>query len=381
MNRRVLILLLLVVVVIVIGGAVLFLQGGGGGGGGPTPAPGGGGGAQQAGGPTATPIVMTQIVVAIQELPRGITIPESGAVDLRPWPANAVPENAETDVRNVIGRIARTDIAREQPVLSTLIVENLRQIAASGSEAAAVIPQGLRAIAVPMDRLTGVAYGIQDGDYVDVIVSFLFVDVDPNFQSLKPNKLSIITVKPDGSIDFSPPVQGELQPSNFTQGPVLVSPTEVQRPRLVTQTTVQSAFVVHVGNFPLDGKFIARPAPPPTPTPAENEPTKQAPPPTPTPPFPDIITIAVSPQDAVVLTWAIESRIPLTLVLRPARDTAPNPTTAVTLQYMIENYQVAQPPALPYALEPALRSIRRLVIGNEISLSPSGTGTTGTPGQ
>jgi hypothetical protein len=71
----------------------------------------------------------------------------------------------------------------------------------------------------------------------------------------------------------------------------------------------------------------------------------------------------------------------LTLVLRPARDTAPNPTTAVTLQYMIENYQVAQPPALPYALEPALRSIRRLVIGNEISLSPSGTGTTGTPGQ
>jgi len=373
MNRRVLILLLLVVVVVVIGGAVVFLQGGLGGGG-PTPVPGATGGPVASGGSTATPIVMSQIVVAIQELPRGITIPESGAVDLRPWPASAVPEHAITDVKQAIGRIARTDIAREQPILDTLLVDDLRNIAKSGSEAAAVMQQGLRAISVPMDRLTGIAYGVQDGDYVDVIISFLFVDVDPNFQSLKPNKLSIITVKPDGSIDFSPPVQGELQPSNFTQGPVLVSPTEIQRPRLVTQTTVQSAFVVHVGTFPLDGHFIARPAPPPTPTPAENEPTKAVPPPTPTPPFPDIITIAVSPQDAVVLTWAIESRIPLTLVLRPARDTAPNPTTAVTLQYMIENYQVAQPPALPYALEPALRSIRRLVIGNEVSISGNDAG-------
>src|SRR5207237_760261 len=130
-----------------------------------------------------------------------------------------------------------------------------------------------------------------------------------------------------GTIEFSPPVQGELQPSNFTQGPVLVSPTEIQRPRLLTQTTVQAAYVIHVGTFPLDGHFIGRVVPP-TPTEApEGGPTKAAPPPTPTPPVPDIISLAVSPQDAVVLAWAIEARIPITLTLRNARDTAPVQTT------------------------------------------------------
>jgi len=314
---------------------------------------------------------MAKIVVAIQELPRGIRIPETGAVELRDWPAAALPERAVTDPKQVVGRIARTDIAREQPIVDTLLVDDLTQIAKSGSDAAAVIPQGLRAISVPMDRLTGLAYGLRDGDYVDVIVSFLFVDVDPNFQSIKPNKISIVTIKTDGGIEFSPPIQGELQASNFTQAPVLVQPNEVQRPRLVTQTTVQSAFVVHVGNFPLQGSFLNKATPIPTPTPAEGQPTPAAPPPTPTPPIPDIVTIAVSPQDAVVLAWAIESRIPITLTLRNARDQAPNPTTAVTLQYMIENYQIAQPPALPYALEPALRSIRSLAIANYTSLDGS----------
>ncbi len=361
MNRRVLILLLLIVVIIVGGAALLLNQ--------PPPPPTDTGGQIVQPTPLTTAVPLTQIVVAIQELPRGIKIPAEGAVDLRPWPVNAVPARAITDPRAVVGKIVRSDIAREQPIVDTLLVDDLKDIAKAGSDAAAVIPQGLRMISVPMDRLTGLAYGVQDGDYVDVIISFLFVDVDPNFQSLKPNRVSIVTVGQDGTVQFSPPIQGELQPSNFTQGPVLVSPTEAQRPRLLTQTTIQAAFVIHVGTFPLDGRFINRPAPPPTPTQAEGAPTPQQQPPTPTPPFPDIISIAVSPQDAVVLAWAIEARVPLTLTLRNARDTAPAQTTSVTLQYMIENYNIAQPPALPYALEPALRSIRRLIIGNEISLS------------
>jgi Flp pilus assembly protein CpaB len=365
MNRRVLILLLLIVVIIVIG-AVVFLQQPA-----PPPVTTVTGQAPVQGGPTATPIPVARIVVAIQQIPRGMKIPREGAVDFRPWPRDAIPSDAITDPAEVVGKIARTDIFVEQPIVRNLLVDNLADIAEKGSDAAAMVPQGQRAISLPMDRLTGLAYGIQDGDYVDVIVSFLFVDVDPNFQSLKPNKVSIITIAQDGTVQFSPPIQGELQPSNFTPGPVLISPTEIQRPRLVTQTTIQGAFVIHVGTFPLDGKFIGRPVAPPTPTEADNAPTKAAPPPTPTPTVPDIITIAVSPQDAVVLSWAIEAQIPMTLTLRSVKDKgAPsNQTTAVTLQYMIENYQVAQPPALPYALEPALRSIRRIVIGNEVSLS------------
>jgi Flp pilus assembly protein CpaB len=363
------ILLLLVIIVVVVGAAALFL---GGVFGGPPPEPTAvAGGVETPGAgelPTATPIQLTKVVIAVNNLDRGMRIPANG-VDEILWPAQSVPFGALNNKQLAIGRIARTDIPPGQVIVDKLLITDLTQLAKRGSDAAAVIPSGLRAVAVPMDRLTGVAYALQDGDYVDVIVSMLFVDVDPNFQSIKPNKISVLTLKPDGSIDFSPPISGDIQPSTFTQGPMLVIPSENQRPRLVTQTTVKRALVIHVGNFPLDGNYLAsRATPPPTPTPPEGAPTQPAPPPTPTPPIPDIVTLAVSPQDAVEMVWYIESRIPITLTLRNPLDEGKVDTDQVTLSYITTKYNVSQPLALPYALEPALRSIRHLVIGNELAI-------------
>ena len=230
-----------------------------------------------------------------------------------------------------------------------------------GSVEAATVGGDLHAFLVRNDRYfhREFLYGTKDGDYVDIIVSMLFVDVDPNFQSIKPNKLSVMTLKPDGSIEFSPPIQGDIQPSTFTQGPLLVQPTELQRPRLVMQTTVKRAYVVHVGNFPLDGSFLKSKATPlPTPTEPEGAPTKAAPPPTPTPPIPDIITLAISPQDATELLWYLEARIPFTMVLRNPTDESQPDADQVSLSYITSKYNISQPLALPYALEPALRSIR-----------------------
>jgi Flp pilus assembly protein CpaB len=327
--------------------------------------------------PTATPFDLSEVVVAVQKIPRGFVINE-GAVAKVLWPKNAIPQDAETDPAKVVGLIARTDIYVDQPIVSGLLATNLASLTAKGSDAAAVTPNNRVLISVPIDRLTDVGYAVQDGDYVDVIVSFLFVDVDPNFQTIKPNKLTLTSIKPDGTIELLSGIEGELQPFNGIKDPVIAGPSEAQRPRLVTQRTIQAAWVVHVGTFPLDGNFL-RPAatPLPTPTPAEGEPTKAAQPPTPTPPNPDIVTLAVEPQEAVALVWLIEAKIPFTLVLRSAQGdprAKQDATTSVSLQYMIETFQVSQPPSLPYALEPALRSIRSLQVGNQISLQDVAAG-------
>ncbi len=363
MNRRVLLLLLVVVVLVAVFVVVVLPMLNG-----PAPTPGPGG---QVAGPagtatdTATPITLSPVVVAVQQINRGMRIPDQGAVVVRLWPKQAVPERALTDLKDVVGKIARTDIYAEQPIVDVLVVDDLKDLARQGSDAAASIPAGRVAISMPVDRLTDLGYGIQDGDYVDVIISFLFVDVDPTFQSIKPNKLTLTSIGTDGTIQLQSAIEGELQPNSLSQFPVVVGPSERQRPRLVTQRFVQGAFVIHVGSFPLDGHFLQKAATPiPTPTPAEGEPTKAAPPPTATPPNPDIITLAVSPQDALIISWATESHIPITLALRSAQGDPTAPTdqpTSITLQYMIENSNVAQPPTLPYALEPALRSIRQLV--------------------
>jgi Flp pilus assembly protein CpaB len=270
----------------------------------------------------------------------------------------------------VVGRIARTDIFREQPILTNMVVDNLTDLARVGSDAAAVLPTGLVAVAIPIDRLTSVGYAVQDGDRVDLIISLLYVDVDEEFQSRIPSEFTLFTINPeDQTLTLQTPIQGRPDSSAaFSPARVIVGPSEQQRPRLVTQMTIQDALVVHVGTFPLDGRYIGVP-PTPTPVPAENVGEEEGTPvPTPTPARPDIVTLAVTPQEAVIITWYVEARVPVTLALRSATDTARLPTDDVTLEYIMGAYGIALPPRLPYSIEPAIRSIRQLVAGDLISL-------------
>jgi len=322
--------------------------------------------------PTATPLTFIEIVIAVQELQRGQVIPPD-AVVLRPFPEQSVPFNGIRSLEDVVGRIARTDIYREEPILSNIVVDNMTDLARVGSDAAAILPAGLVAVSLPVDRLTSVAYAVQPGDRVDLIISMLFVDVDEDFQSLQPNDVTLFRITEEGEINFLDGIAG--RPDSTVLGSVIISPSERQRPRLLTQRTIQDAFIVNVGDFPPDGRFIGVP-PTPTPLPVEEEDgaTEQGtpPPPTPTEARPDIVTLGVTPQDAVIITWLIEARIPVTLALRSAQDTSRVPTDAVTLDYLMAEFGIDLPGRRPYAIEPAIRSIRQLVAEAEISLSNSG---------
>jgi pilus assembly protein CpaB len=338
--------------------------------------------------PTPTPIPFIEVVIAIQDIPRGTRV-TANTVALVPWPEVAAPVNAYSNPEDVIGKIARTDIFREQIVLSNTLVDDFQSLASTGSDAAAIIPPNRVAVAVPMDRITSVAYAIKPGDRVDVIVSMLFVDVDPNFQSLEPNSFTSynitlgesnpalpsfvpVSISLDG-VPLNGTFDSRIVPGGLTV-PVIISPSESQRPRLTTQRTVQDALVIWVGDFPIDGR-IFRPAPTPTPvqptaTPSTGNQANQQNQPVPTqpPPRPDIITLAVSPQDAVVLTWLAEAGIPLTFALRSAASPTYPGTDAVTLDYIMTRFNIAVPEKFDYSIEPAIRNIRQLEVGNRISL-------------
>ncbi|MBI1256294.1 MAG: hypothetical protein GC204_02375 [Chloroflexi bacterium] len=318
--------------------------------------------------PTATPIIFVDLVIAVQELPRGIIIPPN-AVAIKPWPQDAAPFNGVSNIEDVIGKRARTDIFREQPILSNMVVDDLTGAAHVGSDAAAILPDGLRAVSIPVDRITSIAYAPQDGDRVDLIISVLFVDVDEAFQSIVPNTLTLFKIT-DAGIQLQTGITGRVDSTSL--GPVIVGPSERQRPRLVTQMTIQDALIVHMGNFPNDGRFIGVP-PTPTPVPVEGQDTQNGtpPPPTPTPPRPDIVTLGVTPQEAVVLTWLIEAKVPVTLALRSASDTARAATSEVTLDYLMGQYGISLPGKRPFSIEPAIRSIRQLEAGDQIQLSDS----------
>lgn len=327
---------------------------------------------------------LVDIIVSVQNISRGSLIPPD-AVRFQPWPLEAVPFNVVTDLDEVVGKRARTDIYVEQPVLTSYVVDDLASLADVGSDASAIIPSGLVGIAMPIDRYTSVAYAIQPGDRVDIIISMLFIEIDEAFQSAEPNRINLVNTnigeggvslttgaEVDGRFETIRVPLSALDPNTLTtrsvpiDWPVLVRPAEEPRPRLVTQRTVQDSLVLYVGEWPSDGRLFG-PVASPTPVEEAPQPAQQqqagaaAPPPTPVPPRPDIVTLAVTPQEAVILNWIMEAGIPFVFTLRAASDTSRVPTDPVTLDYIMNDYNITVPIKRAFSIEPAIRSIRQIM--------------------
>ncbi len=316
---------------------------------------------------TATPEPVLNILAAGQNLQRGAVIPTEALIAI-PWPTSIVPPSAITNAASIVGTRARYTIARGEPIFSTMIVQSLLQLSPTGSDAAAQIPPGFVGISIPYSRTNGVALGIKDGDHVNVIVSWAIVDIDQQFQTILPNKTTVLNPpNPDGALALAPSVvavvnEGGAAGSPTGRGEVGVNtnatfyviPSEAQRPRLVTQGIIQDALVLKIGNFGQDKPTVIEP----TPTAVPNATASAPPPPTSTPLPPDIITLVVSPQDSLVLNYVnrIVERYPgavvVTLALRSAGDTSKVDTESVTLQYMFEKFNIALPAKLNYGVGP-----------------------------
>lgn len=312
---------------------------------------------------TAVPREAT-IIIAAQNIPRGAVIPNDGVITA-PFPLDMVVETMATDVGQVVGRRARTEIARGMPITTEMVTDQAGDFLDTGSDASLAIEAGKTAISIPLNRLSGVAYALRAGDEVDIIVSMLIVDIDTDFQSVLPN-LTGILVNPDrGAInsfvgDWFDPITGQVfvdEPrevgraeTDVSTGELLYTrPYERQRPRLITQRLVEKARVLHVGTFPLEDEVA----------PAELIAAEEggAPPPQTAPIAsvakpPDIITLIVSPQDALAINYAIKSGLDIVLTLRGPDDPNETLTTMVSLQYLIETYNMSIPQRLAYSTSP-----------------------------
>jgi hypothetical protein len=81
----------------------------------------------------------------------------------------------------------------------------------------------------------------------------------------------------------------------------------------------------------------------------------------------------VFPQDAVILTYLVEAKIPLTFALRSAGDHSGIATTTVSLEAIMNSFDIQVPEKFEYNIEPAIRSIRQLSVGGTISLGGEST--------
>ncbi len=285
--------------------------------------------------PTQAPEIPTsEILVAAQNIPRGVII-GADAVAIVKWPNNSLPP---ADLRlskqaDVLGKRARTDILRGQPILQSMITSDPAQLAAIGSDASLFIPPGKVAVAFPIDRLSGVGYAIGAGDRIDVLVAFSVIDVNQEGQ------FPIVPFNRDLVDELV--AAGMEQQAAVAQVVADAKSAKVQ-PRLVSQLTLQNVEVLHVGEWPSGG--LPRPTPTLSPDQQPQQGNVPGGTPTPIPPRPTMLLLLVDQQQALILQWLREAGVTINLALRGAGDSAPVSTESVTYQYVLTNFNITIPP-------------------------------------
>jgi pilus assembly protein CpaB len=317
--------------------------------------------AQQPGGAAApAPTTkMTSIVITTQKIPRGTVITESVITTLAYPEKDLVPGTFFTNPKDVINKQAKYDLEPRMPITEALLVTGQAGV---GSYAAFQIPKGYVAVSMPINRLSAVSFAPVVGDHINIIASMLVVDIDQAAQSKLPNYLAKV-VPEVGASEADPGSltatsggksgeQGRVEIDSTLQHPVYVVPSEVQRPRLVSQMVIQDAIILRMGNFPLN-EIAKTSGVEPTAQPASGDANQAAV----TPTAPDIMTLIVRPQDAITLNYLQQTGAKLTLALRSAGDIDPAAVEAVTLQYLFQTYNIPNPPKTNFGIEPRLDNI------------------------
>jgi Flp pilus assembly protein CpaB len=269
----------------------------------------------------------------------------------------SIPQDKVIEVmftRDELGNLTNNKVAKfplDQGVVLTdsMINDASAAVPISGPEWATLIPPGMSAMSIPTNRLSLAGYAIGDGAHVNINACFLFVDVDPSFQTILPNKTASLTGTGFAS-DTGLPVlslgaaasdtaQGRLELDPSLQQPYYLIPSETQRPRMVCQMLLQDVVVLKVGNY------VAA-APPVDPNAPADAPVAV--------PVVDLVTLVVSPQDSITLSYLMYTNAQISLALRNPSDQARQATEASTLQFLLSQYNIPVPAKLPYAMQPAL---------------------------
>ena len=336
-----------------------------------------------------TPTTTTQQPAFVEVYIAGQNIPQGGKITEEVLSTITVPQDKVVAVmytRDEVGALINNKVAKfplDQGVVITesMVNDASAAVPISGPQWASLIPPGMTAMSLPANRLALSGYAINDGAHVNINACLLFVDVDPSFQTILPNLTAVLTGTGFGSVSgtegtgfsteglpvlslgvaASGSAQGRLELDPSLQQPYFLVPSEVQRPRLVCQMLLQDAVVMKLGSFPLSTTSTV------TTEPVAVDPNA----PVQAPAAPDIITLIVSPQDSITLSYLMYTNAQFSMTLRNPTDQARQATEASTLQFLLSQYNIPVPAKLPYAMQPALNTLTMpFLLNDTVPVSP-----------
>lgn len=106
------------------------------------------------------------IVVAVVDIPVGGKI-DANQVAVSAWPKANYPKDSFADLNAVVGRVARRDFLRGEPVVESKLVPREK----GSGLLSLLLPQGMRAFSVRVNEVVGVGGFIVPDSRVDVLVT------------------------------------------------------------------------------------------------------------------------------------------------------------------------------------------------------------------
>src|SRR4030095_10902662 len=126
-----------------------------------------------------------------QNIPQGATITQE-LLRTDPVPQGLLTEFMFTvgEEANLIGQTARFTLEPGTLITSSMVGAAPGDL--PGPRWATLVPPGMVAVAIPTNRLSTAAYGVNDGPHVNVNACMTYVDVDPAYQTILPNYVSVM---------------------------------------------------------------------------------------------------------------------------------------------------------------------------------------------
>jgi len=347
-NRSLVIIAVVLIILAVVAGGVYFYLN--------MMAPGSGSEADLEATPELEQVATTEIVVAIQNIPRGMPISVSdNAISLQEWPNDNLPYEYYASLEEVDGKFARMEIPRGMPIMPDMVGRPGGMLSVNGSAAALFEPEDRVAYAIPFDTQGAIGWAVQPGDRVDVLAALSIEPVYTDFLDGGVKQFTYLLSGEEGEAAQSSPYGDfELLPNGQWAAIYPVDSQPAVNPALLVQMTVQDAVVWHVGIWEDDAESGDQPGPEasvgaeggvaalaggaaaaPTPVPVAAE-VREI----------ELVTLLVTREDALVLKYLYEMGADLDLALRPAGVTGTLlQTQPIWFRYILDKYQL--PDSMP----------------------------------
>jgi pilus assembly protein CpaB len=205
---------------------------------------------------------------------------------VRDWPEQLVPPGALSDPQDAVGRVASSAISTGEVVLVAKITGEISKVGV-----AAILPPGLVAIVLSLPPVSAAAGNLHDGDTVDVLLSLDYAVYDETGDQSKSQYTTFYTIQDVRVVSVG---GGEASPTPDSSASTGTGPSATAR----------------------SGQSVAT--------------------------GPLLVTLMVTPQDALILKYARE-RGTVDLVLRSPNFHDLVETDPVYLDYIMRRFDLPRP--------------------------------------